>query len=100
MDNSQFKVPWAIGGNYLGRSRDMDIIPAIVGECDMYHAFIKMDSSSNWGVLPPEGDRKICIKYDGCVILLHEYMFSFIGFRLPFNDFEVGILNHSIISPS
>lgn len=33
------------------------------------------------------------------VIRFHEYMLSLIGFRLPFDKFEVGILNHLLIAP-
>lgn len=51
-------------------------------------------------VLPPERDKSICIKYGGRVISLHEFLFSLIGFRLPSNAFEVGIINHLVIYPS
>lgn len=34
------------------------------------------------------------------MISFHEFIFSLIGCRLPFNEFEVGFLNHLLISPS
>lgn len=38
-------------------------------------------------------------KYERCVIPIHECLFSLIGFHLSLNDFEVGVLNHLMISP-
>lgn len=47
-----------------------------------------------------EGDTILCEKHEACVIPFHECLFSYIGLQLPFNDFEVGVLNHMGISPS
>lgn len=47
-----------------------------------------------------EGNKRIYNNYDGCVIPLHECLFSLIDFRLPFYEFEVGVLNHLEIAPS
>lgn len=62
------------------------------------HAFTEVVTSSNKGVFPHKGI--ICNMYNGCVIHLHEFIFYLIYFRLPLNDFEVGILNHLKISHS
>lgn len=63
------------------------------------HAYTEAGPSSNLGVLSHEGNKMVCNKYEGCVILLHEYLFSLIGLCLPFNAFEVDILNQLRISP-
>lgn len=49
------------------------------------------------GGASPKGNTRICNKSDGCVILLHECLFSLIRFRLPFNEFKVGVLNVGVI---
>lgn len=41
----------------------------------------------------------ICNKYDGYVIQLHGFLFSLVGFHLPFNYVEVNLLNHLLIAP-
>lgn len=50
------------------------------------------------GLFPPNGDKRICNKYDRFHIPFHEWLFSVIGLCLPFNDFEVGDMNHLMIS--
>lgn len=47
-----------------------------------------------------EEDRRVCSKYGGCVIHLHECLFFLIGFCIPFNKFEVVVLNHLLIAYS
>lgn len=45
------------------------------------------------GVLYLKSDNMLCSKYAGCVLPLHEYLFSWIGFMVPFNDFKVKVIN-------
>lgn len=59
------------------------------------HTSINMGSSSIRGVFPRDGDKRICRKYDGCIIPFHMCLFFLIGLScLPFNDIEISILNH------
>lgn len=44
-----------------------------------------MGPPEDWGVLSPDEDQRVCSQYDGCDITLHGYMFSPIGYRIPFN---------------
>lgn len=53
-----------------------------------------------WGEFLPNEDNWICNWYDGCNILFHEFLFSLIGYHIPFNESEVNILKHFLISPS
>lgn len=39
-------------------------------------------------------------QYGRCVIPFHEFIFSLVGYRIPFNEFEISVLNHLLISPS
>lgn len=50
--------------------------------------------ATNWGMFPPIKGKRIYSQYDECAIHFHECIFSLIGYRLTFNDFEVIILNH------
>lgn len=51
-------------------------------------------------VLFLEEDKKLCSTYEGCVIPLHECLFSKICLTLPFNDFNVGFFNLGGVAPS
>lgn len=44
-------------------------------------------------MFPPKEDKRICKKYDGHVVPIHECLLSLICFCLPLTDFEVGIFN-------
>lgn len=44
--------------------------------------------------------KRLCSSFDGCLVPFHEFLFSRLRFRLPFNDFEVEVLNHLRITPS
>lgn len=52
------------------------------------------------GVLPPNEIQRLCSSYCGCVIHVHECLFSLVGYRLPFNGFEISVLNHLLIAHS
>lgn len=60
-------------------------------------AFIEVGPPSDWGMLIPEEDKRVCSNYDGCAIPCQECLFFLIGICLPFNKFEVGVLNHLLI---
>lgn len=63
-------------------------------------ASIDVGPSPDWEVFFSDVDKGICSQYDVCVILFHECILSLIGFRLPFNEFEVSVINHLLNSPS
>lgn len=48
-----------------------------------------LDPLTYWIIIPLDGDKRVYSQYDECVILFHECLFSLIGYRLPFNEFEV-----------
>lgn len=88
---------------YLKRLVDqemLDIVSAFASVDGLDHVFTEVRSSSYQGVLPPDEDKRISNKYDGCVIHFHECIFFFIDFKLTFNDFEVGSSSHLVISHS
>lgn len=41
----------------------MDVISLFVGKGGLDHVFTKESPSSNWGVLSPKDNKKICRKY-------------------------------------
>lgn len=49
-------------------------------------------------MFPSGKDKRMCNKYDVLTILFHECLFYLLGFRLPFNDFEVGVEPFGIFS--
>lgn len=61
-------------------------------------AVIDMGLVDDFGVSPRDEDKIIRNQYDGCVISFDECMFSFIVHCFPFNEFEIGILNHLLIT--
>lgn len=102
MNNYQLRFHKDIRDNYdmWVKQKTLDIVSILVGKSGMDHAFSKVGPSLDWALLPPEVDKRIYSKYDGCVIHLHECLFSMIGFYLPFDKFEVGVLSHIVIAPS
>lgn len=48
----------------------------------------------------PEENKRIWNEYDRCVIPLLKCLLCLIYFCLPFNDFEINVLNHLLIVPS
>lgn len=78
----------------------LDIISAFIDESGLDHTFIKIGHSSDQKVLPPREEIMISNKYDGCVIPLHEWLFSLIGFNILFQKFRMDVLNHLVISHS
>lgn len=69
-------------------------------EGGLNRASTEVRPSSIIEVLVPEKEKRVCSKYDMCAIPLHECLFSFIGFCPPFDNFEVGVLNQLLITPS
>lgn len=72
-------------------------LPSLIRVVD--HAIIEVDPFSYQGVLPLEGNKRIYNKHYRCVIPLHEFHISLICQSIPFNDFEMGVLNHLTIAP-
>lgn len=60
-----------------------------------------VDPPEYWGcIFTPNKEQRIYGQYGGCAIPFHECMFSLIGHHIPFNEFEMGVLNHLLIAPS
>lgn len=55
--------------------------------------------SDDFWVFPLYKDQRIHRQYCGSVIPFQECMFFLTGYCLPFNEFEVGVLNHLLITP-
>lgn len=51
-------------------------------------------------MLTPNKDKRTCSEYDVCVIPFYDCLFYILRFHLSFNDFEVGVLNHLLITSS
>lgn len=73
----------------------LDIVSTFINEDGVYHALMRW-VPPQIGRCFPKGIKRICNKYDGCVIL----WISLIGFRIPFNEFEVDVINLLVISHS
>lgn len=87
-----------ISANWIIK-KTLDTIYAFAHDGGLDHALIDAGLSSDWGLFPPNGNKRICSEYDRCVNLFHECSFSPMGFYLPFIDFEISFMNHLMISP-
>lgn len=69
--------------------------------CEHYldHAITTVGPSEDWVMILPKEDKSICSKYDGCIVPIHECLFSLIGFHIPFNDLKVEVFNYLLIAP-
>lgn len=77
---------------------------------DVVFVFFDMDGLDHafTGWFPPrigecfflKETRWACNKFEGCFILLHEGLFSRVGFYFPFYDLEVDVLNRLGVSSS
>lgn len=56
--------------------------------------------SFDWGIKIPSQDKRLCDKYNACVIPFYECDFSIMDLHLPFSSFEVDVLNHLVVAPS
>lgn len=63
-------------------------------------AFLDVGPPSDWGVLTPGKNDRICSRYGECATSFYECIFSILGLRLPFNVFEVEVLKHLIVATS
>lgn len=63
------------------------------------HAMIDVGPLQDQSVLSLDKDQRICDQYGGCAITFHECLFSLVGYGLPFNGFEISVLNHLLIAP-
>lgn len=82
----------------MGRLAKVDVVSFFIGEGGMDHTFVEVVSPSDWGRLPSKENKRVCSKFDMCIIPLHECMFSLIDHIIPFNDFEES--NHLGFPPS
>lgn len=53
-----------------------------------------------WLVLPVSGEKRLCSYFDDRMVPFHECMFTRIGLRWPFSEFEVVVLKHFKVAPS
>lgn len=54
----------------------------------------------DWGGLTLDKDKMISSEYGGCVVPFYQCNLSILDLRLPFNNFEMEVLNHLMISHS
>lgn len=57
-------------------------------------SYLNMGLSFGWFVFHIPPNKRVCSSFDGCLVPVYECLFSTLGFRIPFNDFEVDVLNH------
>lgn len=63
-----------------------DTTSIFTSESGLDWAFNETGPRSNLEVLTYDKSKRVCNKYDGCIIHLHECMISFIGRCLPFKN--------------
>lgn len=78
----------------------LEIISAFVHEEAFNHAITDVVSATDSGVFLSYEDKRIHNRYNGSEISFHKCLFPLMGYCLPFNKFEVSILNHLLIYPS
>lgn len=66
---------------------------------DIINVGIIVDNSLNWSTLPVCPTKRICISFEGCSVPLYECLFTRLGVRLPFSDFEVAMMNRLRAAP-
>ncbi|MCI38837.1 hypothetical protein A2U01_0060066, partial [Trifolium medium] len=67
----------------------------------LQNAGIVVSQSNSRGVLPINGDGRLCSRYEGCCgIPMFEILFKTMHVQFPLTDFEVEVLNHLRIAPS
>lgn len=86
--------------SYLVDRETLETDSSFPCEGGLDYALIDVGPSSHYRVFPPNGDKRICSDYDICIIPFHEYLFSLMGFCLPFTNFNISVMNHLMISPS
>lgn len=77
----------------------LDTTFTFIGEVGAFHAFTSVGPSKYLRLISPKEDKRICNKYNGCVVPLNECLFSLIGLCLPFKKIEIGVLNNLLIAP-
>ena len=55
----------------------------------------------NWEIMIPGRRSRVCQRFERWgVFSMYQIAFEELGYRLPFNDFEVGVFNHLHLAPS
>lgn len=62
--------------------------------------FLDVGPSLDRGVLSPGENERIYRENGDCAIPFYECIFLILGFRLPFNDFEMEVLKHLLVASS
>ena len=57
-------------------------------------------SERNWKVSRPTETERICSYYSGDRFPMYEFVFKELGLRLPFSDFQVGVMGRLRLAPS
>lgn len=97
MSTSTKKAIKDIQGDWV----DLDILGTIstfVREHVLDQTFTNVGPTVDKKVFPPDGHKRIFFQYNVCVIPFHEFLFSFLGYQLSFNEFEVNVLNQLLIA--
>lgn len=50
----------------------LDTTSTPTNEVGLYEALMEVGPSKDWGMIPPKENKRICNKYDTCVVYLHE----------------------------
>lgn len=74
-------------------------ISIFVRDGNLDGAFLEVVSSSDWGVLTPSDNVRICSEYDNYIILFYECTFSILGLCLSYTVFEIDVLKHLVMVP-
>ena len=54
----------------------------------------------NFKVMRPTPTARICLEFKEDCFSVYEIVFKYSGLRFPFNDFQMGVLNHLNLAPS
>lgn len=82
-----------VAAEMLGTPFIMNIVEAII------NADIIVGNSSGWSVLPVGPVERMCSSFKGFSVLMYECLFTKLGVRLFFSEFEVVVLNRPRVAP-
>lgn len=76
------------------------IVFVFAREVSLDGTFLDVFPSSDWGILTPSENERICSKYSDCIIPFYKCIFSILGIWMPLNGLEMDVLNHLIVALS
>lgn len=78
---------------YWANAEVVETLYVLKDEVDITFPDIMVGNASNFLVILVDPAKRVCISLDGCSIPLYECLFTRLGVRFPFSDFEVVVLN-------